>query len=87
MTSIPQPPVAQRRPRSVTMHGDTRDDPYFWLRDRDNPEVIAYLSAENAYLEQALAHTQPLQQQIYAEMGARNKEIDASVPVQRDNYL
>lgn len=86
MTSTPQPPVAQRIPRTVTMHGDTRDDPYYWLRDRANPEVIAYLNAENAYLEQSLQHTQPLQQQLYAEMRGRIKEIDASVPVQRDDY-
>jgi oligopeptidase B len=69
------------------MHGDTRDDPYYWLRDRANPEVIAYLNAENAYLEQALQHTQLLQQQIYAEMRGRIKEIDASVPVRRDDYF
>ncbi|MEO7912926.1 MAG: S9 family peptidase [Roseiflexaceae bacterium] len=87
MSSTLQPPVAQRIPRTVTMHGDTRDDPYYWLRDRANPEVIAYLSAENAYLEQSLQHTQPLQQQLYAEMRGRIKEIDASVPVQRDDYF
>jgi oligopeptidase B len=87
MTSTLQPPIARRVPRSVTMHGDTRDDPYYWLRDRTNPEVIAYLSAENAYIEQAMQHTQPLQEQIYAEMRGRIKEIDASVPVQRDDYF
>jgi oligopeptidase B len=86
MTSILQPPVARRIPRAVTMHGDTRDDPYYWLRDRANPEVIAYLNAENAHLEHALQHTQPLQAQLYAEMRGRIKEIDASVPVQRDDY-
>jgi oligopeptidase B len=87
MTSTLQPPLAQRIPRSVTMHGDTRDDPYYWLRDRDNPEVIAYLNAENAYLEQALRHTEPLQQQLYAELRGRIKEIDDTVPVQRDDYF
>ena len=86
MTSTVQPPIARRIPRAVTMHGDTRDDPYYWLRDRTNPEVIAYLNAENAYLEQSLQHTQPLQQQLYAEMRGRIQEVDASVPVQRDDY-
>jgi oligopeptidase B len=86
MTSTLQPPIAQRIPRAVTMHGDTRDDPYHWLRDRANPAVIAYLNAENAYLEQSLQHTQPLQEQLYAEMRGRIKEVDASVPVQRDDY-
>jgi oligopeptidase B len=86
MTSTLQPPIAQRIPRAVTMHGDTRDDPYYWLRDRANPEVIAYLNAENAYLEQSLQHTQPLQEQLYAEMRGRIKEVDASVPMQRDDY-
>jgi len=87
MTSTPQPPVAQRIPRVVTMHGDTRDDPYYWLRDRANPATIAYLYAENTYLEQSLQHTQPLQEQLYAEMRGRIKEIDASVPVPRDEYF
>ena len=86
MTSTLQPPIARRIPRAVTMHGDTRDDPYYWLRDRANPAVIAYLNAENAYLEQSLQHTQPLQEQLYAEMRGRIKEVDASVPVQRDDY-
>jgi oligopeptidase B len=86
MVSTLQPPLAQRIPHTVAMHGDTRDDPYYWLRDRANPEVIAYLDAENTYLEQALEYTQPLQQQLYAEMRARIIEIDASVPLQRDDY-
>ncbi len=86
MPSTPQPRSARRIPHTVTMHGDTRDDPYYWLRDRTNPEVIAYLNAENAYLEQVLHHTRPLQEQLYAEMRGRIKEIDASVPVQRDDY-
>jgi oligopeptidase B len=87
MTGSLQPPIARRIPHAVTMHGDTRDDPYYWLRERATPEVIAYLGAENTYLEQSLEHTQPLQQQIYAEMRARIKEVDASVPVQRDDYF
>src|SRR5689334_8427094 len=86
MRATLQPPIARRIDRAVTMHGDTRDDPYYWLRDRANPEVIAYLRAENAYLEEALQHTQPLQEQLYAEMRARIKEIDTGVPVQRDDY-
>jgi oligopeptidase B len=68
------------------MHGEARGDPYFWLRDRSDPEVTAYLNAENDYLQQAMQHTAGLQEQLYAEMRGRIKEADQSVPVQRDEY-
>jgi oligopeptidase B len=87
MSSTLQPPIAARIPHEVTMHGETWSDDYFWLRDRTNPAAIAYLKAENEYLEQALRHTLPLQDQIYAEMRGRIKEIDNSVPIQRDGYF
>ncbi|HJZ48850.1 MAG TPA: S9 family peptidase [Roseiflexaceae bacterium] len=86
MPSTLQPPVARRIPHAVSLHGETWDDPYYWLRDRSNPEVLAYLKAENEYLEQAMRHTQPLQEQLYAEMRGRIKEIDNTVPVQRGDY-
>jgi oligopeptidase B len=69
------------------MHGEAWDDPYFWLRERSNPDVIVYLTAENEYTEQALRHTEALQAQIYAEMRGRIKEVDNTVPVQRDDYF
>ncbi|NEQ21327.1 MAG: hypothetical protein F6K28_19310, partial [Microcoleus sp. SIO2G3] len=52
-----QPPIAAQHPYTHRLHGDERPDPYFWLRDRDNPEVIAYLEAENAYTEMRMQHT------------------------------
>ena len=77
------PPVAERRPVTLEAHGDTRVDDWYWLRDRDDPAVIAHLEAENAYTEAELARTVPLQEAIYAEMVARIQETDLSVPVRK----
>ena len=86
MPPTSQPPVAGKVPREMTLHGETRVDHYFWLRDRSNPEVIAYLDAENAYTEEMMRHTQALQEQLYAEMRGRIKETDQQVPEKRDDY-
>ena len=85
MTDLPPPPVAARRPHSFTVHGETIADDYAWLRDPDypavgDPDVLAYLEAENAYFERAMAPLQPLVETIYGEMKGRIKEDDASVP-------
>jgi oligopeptidase B len=64
----------------------TRTDDYFWLRDRDNPEVLAYLQTENAYTEAIMAPTTALQQRLYAEMRGRLKESDESVPERRGAF-
>ena len=69
------------------MHGHTRVDNYFWLRERDNPEVISYLDAENRYTEAMMAHTQPLQEELYAEMVGRIQETDSSAPVKKGDYF
>ncbi len=87
MTQTPTPPRAAIRPHTLTQHGQTRTDNYFWLRDRENPEVLEYLKAENAYTEQLMAHTQDLQGQLFEEMKGRIKETDLSVPEQRGDYL
>jgi oligopeptidase B len=79
--TLPDPPAAPRRPHSRTHHGDTVEDAYEWLRDKDDPEVIAYLEAENAYAEERTAHLAPLRQRIYDEIKARTQETDASVAV------
>jgi oligopeptidase B len=84
---LPQPPDAPRRPYELSAHGHTRVDDYYWLRHRDDSDVIAYLEAENAYTEHLLAHTEPLQQQLYEEMVSRIKESDQSVPEPLDDYL
>lgn len=61
-------------------HGEKRIDPYFWLRQRANPEVIAYLAAENEFADAVMAHTAPLQERIYAEMVSRVQQTDTSAP-------
>lgn len=83
---MPQPPVAARHPHVTEHFGERRVDDYFWLRQRDNPEVIAYLEAENAYTEVMMAHTVPLQETLYREFLSRIKETDLSVPVRRDDW-
>lgn len=81
-----RPPIAKIEPEVDTLHGQERIDNYFWLRERDNPEVIDYLKAENAYTATLVKHTEGLQEKLYKEMVARIKETDMSVPVKRDDY-
>jgi oligopeptidase B len=73
-------PVAPKRSHSITQHGVTRTDEYFWMREHENPEVLKYLQAENDYLEEVLQHTKPLREQLFEEMKGRIKETDTSVP-------
>ncbi len=75
------PPVARQISKVDTLHGEVRVDDYFWLREKTNPEVTAYLEAENAYTAQKMKHTEALQQKLYGEMLGRIKETDLSVPV------
>ena len=77
------PPIADRRPVSVTRHGDSITDQYGWLREKSDPGVQALLEAENAYAEAVLAPTRGLQERVYQEMLGRIKETDLSVPVRR----
>jgi oligopeptidase B len=83
----PQPPVAQRVPKITELHGDRLVDDYHWLREKDNPEVTAYLHAENGYTDAVLKDTQDFQQALYAEMLARIKEDDVSVPYRRGRHF
>jgi oligopeptidase B len=80
------PPVAKVAPHRLEAHGDVRIDDYYWLRERDNPEVIAYLEAENAYTEAMMAHTEDLQESLYQEILGRIKQTDLSVPVFDNGY-
>lgn len=82
-----QPPAAKIHPTVTTVHGDTRTDNYFWLRDRNNPETIAYLEAENAYMRAMTKHFEGLEAKVYAEMLAHIKQTDLTVPVKRDQYF
>jgi oligopeptidase B len=78
--------MAPRVPHSVTLHGETLEDDYAWLRDKDDPRVVAHLTRENAYAEAALAGTGELQERLYKEMLARIKETDLSVPYRKGRY-
>ncbi len=79
-------PKAEKIPYVHSLHGDERVDPYFWMRDRQSPAVIAYLEAENAYTEATMQHTQPLQTTLYKEMLSRIQETDLSVPYRDGDY-
>jgi oligopeptidase B len=80
------PPVAEQVPKVDTLHGIVRTDPYFWFRDKNNPKVIDYLKAENAYTEAMTAHTKALEDSIYREIVGRIKETDNSVPYRDHGY-
>jgi oligopeptidase B len=84
----PVPPIAKTVPKVDTTLGDIRLDNYFWLRDdnRKNPDVIAYLEAENRYTTASLKHTEALQARLFDEMKARLKETDLSVPQHLGHY-
>ncbi len=82
-----KPPVATVQTVTHRNHGDERVDEYYWLRERDNPAVLAYLEAENRYTEAMLAHTEALQQALYDEMKSRIQETDESVPVAHGGYF
>ncbi|UCC32156.1 MAG: S9 family peptidase, partial [Phycisphaerales bacterium] len=81
-----KPPVAQRIPHTRSIHGDVRFDDYYWLRERNNPDVIAYLEAENDYTKAVMKHTRKLQEKLYQEMKSRIKETDLTVPTKVDDY-
>jgi oligopeptidase B len=79
--ATPDAPQAPRRPHVLSLHGDDRVDDWYWLRDRDDPEVIAYLRAENDYAEAMLAPIASLRDRIFEEIRGRIQETDASAPV------
>jgi oligopeptidase B len=78
-----EPPVAKRVPVTRTHHGDAVVDEYAWLADKDDPDTLAYLKAENEYTEAATAHLAPLREQIFDEIKLRTQETDLSVPVRK----
>ncbi|WP_166139728.1 S9 family peptidase [Nocardioides ochotonae] len=83
---LTQPPLAPRRPTTREIHGHTRVDDYEWLRDKDSPEVIAHLEAENAWTEQRTAHLAGLRSSIFEEIRSRTLETDLSVPTRNRGY-
>lgn len=84
---IPAPPKAKKIPKALTIHGDTRIDNYYWLKERDNPEVIDYLNEENDYTDAVMAHTKDLQDKLFNEIVGRIKQTDESVPYKKNGYF
>jgi oligopeptidase B len=84
---LPTPPVAKKLPRVTEINGHKVVDNYFWLRDKKNPDVKAYLEAENAYTDAAMKPTEPLQKKLYDEMLSRIKETDVEVPYKEGSYF
>ena len=79
-------PIAPKRPKEITTHGQIRIDPWFWLREVDDPETIEYLRAENAYTTAVMAPEEGLQERLYQEMRGRIKEDDSTVPEKEGEY-
>ena len=79
-------PVAAKKPKELTIHGDTRVDNYYWLKEREDPEVIAYLEAENAYRESVMKGTDGFQKDLFDEIVGRIKQTDESVPYKDNGY-
>ncbi len=80
------PPVVAKKPKTLTIHNDTRIDPYYWLNAKEDPAVLEYLHAENAYTKAKLAHTEDFQKTLFEEMKSRIKEDDTSVPYKLNGY-
>lgn len=81
------PPMAEKIPKMTQIHGETLVDDYFWLREKSNPKVMAYLEAENAYAEAAMKPTQALQDTLYQEMLSHIKQTDTTVPFRQGAFL
>ena len=87
VVTVSKPPVARRVAKVDVVHGDRREDDYFWIRDKKDPEVKAYLEAENAYTDAILEPTQGLRESLYKEMLARIKETDVNVPYRKGGFF
>ena len=85
--AMKSPPIAKVAPQKLEKHGDVRVDNYFWLRERENPEVRAYLEAENGYTQAEMEHTKGLRETLFNEFKSRIKQTDVSVPYKRDDYF
>ena len=84
---LPKPPVAKKQPHVTEIHGLKLQDDYFWFREKSNPEVRAYLEAENAYTDAVMKPTLELQKKLYDELLSRIKETDVNVPYKEGNYF
>lgn len=79
-------PIAPKKPHSRTLHNEVVDDPWFWLREKSDPAVIAHIEAENTYAAAILEPTKSLQEEIFAEIKKRTQETDLAVPAQKGDY-
>ena len=86
IASQPKPPMAEKKAKTTTIHGETLVDNYFWLREKSNPAVISYLETENAYTDAAMKPTEALQEKLYKEMVGHIKETDVSAPYRWGNH-
>lgn len=86
MKTILNTPKAKLISKELSIHGDIRKDDYFWLNDREDKEVIDYLNEENAFFDEAMAHTKDFQKDLFEEMKARIKEDESSVPYKHNGY-
>lgn len=84
--TMPTPPVVKKIPHEMTLHGHTRRDPYFWMRERDSEAVLAHLRAEKAYADAYMEGTEELRQALFGELKGRIKERDNSVAYLEDGY-
>lgn len=81
------PPVAKKIPKELTTHGHTRVDNYYWMNQRENPEVISHLEAENAYKKAVMKHTETLQDELFDEIKSKIKQEDESVPYKKNGFF
>ena len=86
MSESSKPPLAKQISKELKIHGDVRIDEFYWLNDRENPEVIDYLNKENDYYKQETQHTKKFQEDLFDEMKSRIKEDDSSVPYKYNGY-
>jgi len=85
---VPPAPIAEKRLHTMQLHGHQRIDPYYWLRDdaRSDPDVLAYLEAENQYTQLMMLHTEKMQESLYQEIAGRLVADDRTVPIKQGNY-
>src|SRR5690242_14384483 len=83
----PQPPMAEKKPKTTNIHGTTLVDDFFWLREKTNPAVMAHLQAEDAYTTTVMKPTEALQAKLYNEMMSHIKQTDTNVPFRWGNYF
>jgi len=86
MKQAPTPPIAKQENKTLVSHQDTRIDPYFWLREKEHPDTLAYIEAENDYFEAYRGEQKDLEDQLFSEIKGRIKEDDQSAPYKKNQY-